>query len=160
MAAVPGPNVEYTAWVAPTSPAGTPATSPTITDVGISTAYIWRVEVRIPPGHAGMTGIALVDSGAFLIPFSQGAAAWLVGDDDLLVYPLGKETGTNLQLWSYNTSADYAHGWQVRILYTPVVVFEDSGADIITPEPAAWLAEIAPLVPRGGATVTGPVIAG
>ena len=142
MAGVPGPNVEYTAWVAPVSPIGTPASSPTMTDVGITTSFVWRVEVRIPPGHAGYTGIALVDSGSFLVPYSQASPAWLVGDDDLLEYPLGKQTGDNLQLWSYNTSTDYAHGWQVRVIYTPVSVFDEAGAGIVTPEPAQWLAEL------------------
>lgn len=142
MAGTPGPNIEYTAWVAPISPVNTPASAPTVTSVGIATSYVWRVEVRIPPGHAGYTGIALVDSGAFLVPYSQGTPSWLIGDDDLLEYPLGKQVGDNLQLWSYNTSTDYEHGWQVRVIYTPISALEDQGPGIVTPEPADWLAEI------------------
>lgn len=142
MAGSPGVNTEYTAWVEPSSPLGTPATSPTVTTVGIQTAYVWRVEVRIPPGHAGVTGIALVDSGSFLVPYANPGPAWLIGDDDLLEYPLGKETGVNLALWSYNTSTTYDHGWQVRIVYTPIAAFNADQADIVTPEPAEWLAEL------------------
>ncbi len=144
MAGIPDVNTEYTAWVEPSSPLGTPATAPTTTTVGIATAFVWRVEVRIPPGHAGLTGIALVDSGSFLVPYSQGDPSWLIGDDDLLEYPLGKQVGSNLQLWSYNTSTLYAHGWQVRVVYTPMAVLDEGGqAVIISPDVSTWLAEVA-----------------
>lgn len=143
MAGTPDPNIEYTAWVAPTSPINTPATAPTVTAVGITTSWVWRVEVRIPPGHAGYTGLALVDSRSFIVPFANPGPAWLIGDDDLLEYPLGKQTGDNLAIWTYNTSTDYAHGWQVRILYTPIAAFvEDQGGVIVSPDVSDWLAEV------------------
>ena len=142
MGNAPDVNVEYTAWVEPSSAINTPATSPDSTWVGIGTAWVWRVEFRIPPGHAGVTGIALVDSGSFLVPYANPGPAWLVGDDDLLEYPLGKETGVNLALWHYNSSTTYVHGWQVRVVYTPIAAFMADQAAIVTPEPAAWLAEL------------------
>lgn len=143
MAGPPDANTEYVCWVAPSSPVNTPATAPTETSVGISTAWVWRVEVRIPPGHAGYTGLALVDSGSFLVPYSQASPGWLIGDDDLLEYPLGKQVGDNLQLWTYNTSTDYTHAWQVRVVYTPMSTMDEGGSVIVTPEPADWLAELA-----------------
>jgi len=142
MGNAPDVNVEYTAWVEPSSAANTPATSPDSTQVGIGTAWVWRVEFRIPPGHAGVTGIALVDSGSFLVPYANPGPAWLIGDDDLLEYPLGKEVGVNLALWHYNLSTTYTHGWQVRVVYTPIAVFMADQAVIVTPEPPAWLAEL------------------
>lgn len=138
----PANSTEYTAWVAPVSPINTPATAPTHTSVGIATAWVWRVEVRIPPGHAGFTGIALVDSGAFIVPFANPGPAWLIGDDDLLEYPLDKQTGVNLQFWSYNTSTDFLHGWQCRVIYTPISALGEGETDISVPDLTAWLAEI------------------
>lgn len=141
---VPGTdvNTEYTAWVAPVSAIGTPATSPTVTPVSIGTAWVWRVEVRIPPGHAGLTGIALVDSSSFIVPYANPGPAWLIGDDDLLEYPLDKQTGANLAFWSYNTSTDFQHGWQCRVIYTPISAFTGGETDISVPDLTAWLAEI------------------
>jgi hypothetical protein len=142
VAGTPDLNQEYVAWLAPSSPVNTPASSPTVTQVGIGQVWLWRFEVRIPPGHAGYTGIALVDSGSYLVPYAQPGPAWLVGDDDLLSYPVNKETGANLAVWTYNTSTDYSHGWQVRIVYTPIAALNADLATISTPEPADWLANL------------------
>lgn len=139
-------GVEYTAWLAPTSPENTPASDPTVTAAGIGDAWLWRAEFRIPPGHAGYTGIALVDSGAFIVPYAPVGAAWLIGDDDLLEYPYGKQTGVNLALWSYNTSSDYEHGWQVRLIYTPISAVDIDESVIVTPDVSDWLAEVGELV--------------
>ena len=139
MAGTPDLNTEYTAWVAPLSAINTPATAPTVTNVGIGvTAWVWRVEVRVPPGHAGYTGIALTDSGSFIVPYANPGPAWLIGDDDLLEYPLDKQVGLNLAFWSYNTSTDYQHGWQCRVIYTPMSAFTEQNDVIVTPDVADW----------------------
>jgi hypothetical protein len=141
---VPGTeiNTEYTAAVNCPNPINTPATAPVTTEVNIGTAWVWRVEVRIPPGHAGLTGLALVDSGAFIVPYANPGPAWLVGDDDLLEYPLDKQTGVNLAFWSYNTSTDYAHTFYCRVIYTPISAFTGGEVDISVPDLTAWLDEI------------------
>jgi hypothetical protein len=137
-------NTEYTAVLAPVSPLGGGPSTPDQLACNIGTAMLWRAEFRIPPGHAGYTGIALVDSGQYILPYSQSEPAWLVGDDDDLSYPYGKQVGDNLALWSYNTSSDYDHGWQVRLVYTPVAAVDVDEAVIITPDVADWLAEALP----------------
>ena len=132
----------YTAQLAPVSPTNTPATAPTVTDINLNVVTLWEMNIRIPPGHAGYTGIALVDSNQFVLPYALSGAAWLVGDDDDLTFPYGKELGANAALWSYNTSTDYQHGWQVRLVYSPIVVVEEEPPVIVTPDLATWLAEI------------------
>lgn len=131
------PDPEYVKWVEPSCTAGTPATSYTLTPAGIATVLLHRFEVRIPPGHQGLTGIALVDSGSFVIPYSPGSTAWLIGDDDDLSYNYGRELGANVQLATYNTGT-YDHAWQVRMVYTPMSV---SGLDVpvITIDPLSDL---------------------
>lgn len=135
-------NVEYTAWVAPTCSANTAEVDYTQTPVGISTAWLWSVNFRIPPGHAGLTGIALIDSGVFIIPYDPGSMAWLIGDDDDLTFPYGKEVGSNVQLATYNTDDTYNHGWQVRLVYTPISALDIDQAVIVTPSVDDWLAEV------------------
>ena len=110
---------QYVAWADPSCPAGTAVDAYTTTPVGISTVWLWRMEVRIPPGHQGMTGIALVDSGSFVIPYDPGGQAWLIGDDDDLSYDYGRELGANVALATYNTGT-FVHAWQVRLVYTPM----------------------------------------
>ena len=113
------PDPEYVQWVEPSCAAGTPATAYTTTAAGIATVLLHRLEVRIPPGHQGMTGIALVDSGSFVVPYAAGGTGWLIGDDDDLSYAYGRELGANVQFATYNTGT-YQHAWQVRMIYTPM----------------------------------------
>ena len=126
-------NVTYVKWVKPTCSANTAESSYTLTDTGIATVYLWHLEVRIPPGHQGLTGIALVDSGNWIIPYSQNDPAWLIGDDDLLQYDYNKELGANVQFATYNTDDTNDHAWQCRLIYTPMSVLDTSGESIVVP---------------------------
>ena len=132
-------QIEYVCWVAPTCPKNTAEANYTLTPVPINLCQLWRAEFRIPPGHQGLTGIALWDSGAFIIPYSSGSPAWLVGDDDDLTYPYDKELGVNVQLATYNTDDTYDHGWQVRLVYTPMSAINAEEEPIVVPASASWL---------------------
>jgi hypothetical protein len=132
-------QVEYVCNVAPVSPKNTPASSPTVTDVPINTCLLWRIEVRIPPGHQGLTGLALVDSGVVIVPFESSSEPWLIGDDDDLRYNYDKQLGANVVLWTYNTDDTYQHGWQVRLVYTPSSAIEAGGEPVVSPNVADWL---------------------
>lgn len=119
MAGLPDTNIEYTMVVSPSCPAGTAAASyQTVSVPALNNVYLWEWEVRIPPGHAGVTGIALIDSGIFILPYSSAGSQWIIGDNDLLHYPYQKQTGANVKVAVYNTSTLYAHGWQTRFIYT------------------------------------------
>ena len=135
-------DVRYVAWVAPESSSGTPASAPNATDVPIGTAWLWEVNVRIPPGHAGLTGIAMVDSNQFIVPYALAGQAWLIGDDDNLTFDVAQEIGSNVTLLTYNTDTVYDHGWQVRLVYTPMTLKGASDQVIVTPDVATWLAEL------------------
>ena len=112
-------SLEYVQWVEPTCPAGTAAANYTTTPVGIATVMLWRMEVRIPAGHQGYTGLALIDSGHFVVPYDEQGAEWLVGDNDLLGYDYGRQLGSNVKIATYNAGT-YVHAWQVRLVYTPM----------------------------------------
>ena len=116
----------------PSCPAGTAIAAYTTTPAGISTALLHRVEVRIPAGHQGYTGIALLDSGHCIVPFDAEALSWLVGDNDRLSFDYGREVGSNVVLATYNTGT-YVHAWQVRLIYTPMSAHGVSGAYVEVP---------------------------
>lgn len=139
MAGTPDVNTEYTAWAAPVCPENVAATAYQALDLPVlDTTFLWEVNIRIPPGHAGYTGIALVDSGSFILPFAAAGPAWFIGDDDDLTFPYGKQLGATVQLAFYNTSTDYSHGWQVRLVYTPMSDLTTEGDVIVTPDVADW----------------------
>lgn len=123
---------EYVQWVEPSCAAGTAATAWTLTAAGISTVLLHAMQVRIPPGHQGFTGIALIDSGSFVLPYASATAAWIIGDDDLLTYDYGRELGANVQLATYNTGT-YTHAWQIRLIYTPMSAVGLESSDILVP---------------------------
>ena len=127
--------VEYVDNENPECPDNTPSTAPLSITVPISTVMLWRMEVRIPPGHAGLTGIALFDSGSPVIPWATSGTPWIIGDDDLLEYPYNKELGASITLVYYNTSTHYTHGWQVRFIYTPMSLIgtNDEAVIVISP---------------------------
>lgn len=122
-------NVTYVQWVQPVCPLGTAVGAYTLTAVPLKTVFLWRMEVRIPAGHQGVTGIALVDSDAFIIPKSDSAPAWLIGDNDLLEYAYNKEIGSNVKLATYNTGS-FDHEWEVRLVYTPMSDLDSAQAEI------------------------------
>jgi hypothetical protein len=143
VAGTPGVNIEYVEQVDPQCPINTPPTAYLTTDVPVlDQTFLWKMGVRIPPGHAGYTGIALVDSGSFILPFAQASMQWLTGDDDYYEFPYGDQLGSTVSLAYYNTSTDFPHGWQVHLTYTPLSVLNEGGDVIITPDLTSWLAEI------------------
>lgn len=143
MAGLPEPNVEYTAWLAPTCPLGTAATAYVTTAMPVlNMTMLWSWNVRIPPGHSGVTGIALVDSGSFILPFANPGPAWLIGDDDDLTFPYGKQLGAHVSVAYYNTSTLFQHGWQLRFVYTPMSDLTTNSDVIVTPDLAGLAADI------------------
>jgi hypothetical protein len=132
-------QIEYVCNVNPVSPINTASSSPTVTDVPVNTCQLWRVEVRIPPGHQGLTGLALVDSGVVIVPYESSSQPWLIGDDDLLTYPYDKQLGANVVIWTYNVDDTYSHGWQVRLIYTPSSAINASAEPIVVPASLDWL---------------------
>ncbi len=138
----PQGTTTYVYQCVPEANAGTPETAPVSTPVALPAfSWLWLLEVRIPAGHQGVTGLALVDSGQYIVPYGAGAPAWLVGNDDLLRYPYGKEVGANVVFYAYNTGA-YNHTWQCRLVYSPVATKDEAGAVIISPDVAEWLSEV------------------
>lgn len=134
-------SIEYVQVVTPTCTANTAASAYTTTPAGIATVMLWRMEVRVPAGHQGLTGIALVDGGAFVIPYTSGGPAWITDDNQLLEYPYNKELGATVTLATYNTDTTYNHGWQVRLVYTPMSAVEADQGAIVVPASPDWLAE-------------------
>lgn len=131
-------EAEYVKWVEPSCAAGTPAAAYTLTPVDLPLVMLHRLEVRIPPGHQGTTGLALLDSGAFVIPYSDATPSWLVGDDDELSYTYERELGSNVKLATYNTGT-FVHAWQVRLIYTPMSAVGLEVPVIVVDAPAAVL---------------------
>lgn len=137
----------YVKWVEPSCNAGTAASAYTSTKVNLDQTFLWDMEVRIPFGHAARTGIALIDSAQFLIPFDPTNMTWIIGNDDLLKYGYGKQLGTNVALATYNTG-QFVHGWEVRLTYSFM-------ADVLA-EPQPVITSTAPVTSAVPLALVGP----
>lgn len=143
MADLPDVNVEYTAWVEPSCPDNTAIASyRTLSVPVLNMTYLWSWRVRIPPGHAGVTGIALIDSGQFIIPLSSAGPAWIKGDDDDYTFPYLKELGSTVSVAYYNTSTLYTHAWELYFTYTPMTDLTTNSDVIVTPNLAGIAQDI------------------
>lgn len=97
-------------------PASTTSASPYSQDLEMRAGELVGVELVIPDGHLGLTGIQLAIDGQAVIPATRGA--YIVGNDDVIEWPLGGfPTGGQWQAVAYNTDV-FAHTFYVRLLLT------------------------------------------
>ena len=107
-------------------PAGTAISAPTSTSCAFAQATVQAIEIVIPDGHAGLTGLALAQAHQQIIP--QNLGQWIISNDEKLTFPV-EDYGNNgdWQAIAYNTDV-YDHNFYLRFLC----------ADI-TPPPAGLL---------------------
>lgn len=95
-----------------TVPSGTSAVAPTTTTIPLENAYLVDVEVLIPPGHAGLTGIRVRQSLQQVIPWSSNS--WISSDNYNRIFPFNGEIGSrSISVQTYNTDS-FDHSFQVR----------------------------------------------
>lgn len=66
-----------------------------------------RLRIRLPPGHAGLTGLAILYSGVPIVP-SEQPGVFLVGDDEVFETDVNWEISGPLTLSLFNTDI-YSH---------------------------------------------------
>lgn len=97
-----------------TIPAGTTAANPLEVATAWSPGELVGVEIVIPDGHNGLTGMRLLLAHAQAIPHTIGA--WLIGNDDTLEYNiLGLPNTGAWSVLGYNTDI-FDHMFHVRYL--------------------------------------------
>lgn len=101
-----------------TVPAATAVSSPQTTALPWRQGYPERLELWIPPGPSGLTGIRLLHSGTRIIPRSEDE--WLVTDNESISWPLeGYPYNANWAVQAYNTDI-YPHTFQIRMLFNEI----------------------------------------
>jgi hypothetical protein len=104
----------FVATIAP----GTAISSPATTDMSFPARVVEQIDIRIPPGPMGEVGFALGAAGVRVIPLNAGA--WIVGNDELIEWPLSSlwDSGS-WTFFAYNTGR-YPHTIEVRFHVSPV----------------------------------------
>lgn len=71
------------------------------------------IELEIPPGHNGLTGVRVMKGDTQLVPWGSGT--WIVANDYSRVFPVGIYMPTaDVTLQGYNTGA-YPHSFYLRM---------------------------------------------
>jgi hypothetical protein len=103
-------------------------------NLNLEDAILDRMQVRIPPGHVGLTGIAIYSSGTQVWPTGQGT--WTIGDNELIDWlPALEVTQHGLQPVGYNNDK-YPHTFYLRFWLTdkpPAVAAAIIAAPQLTP---------------------------
>jgi len=99
-----------------TVPAGTPIASPVSQSWVTEDALINDIEIEIPPGHNGQTGIEILKGGSPLIPYSAGT--WIIANNYSRQFPVNDYVPTaDLTIVAYNTG-QYPHTFYLRMTVT------------------------------------------
>lgn len=97
-----------------TVPAGTLSSAPLSTDVSFDQGTVTRVEIVIPDGHAGLTGLALQQAQQQIIP--EDAGTWVISNDETIGWDVSDYLNNgNWQTLAYNTDV-FDHSFYLRFL--------------------------------------------
>lgn len=100
-------------------PAGTAQANAIETDLSFAPGIVVGVEIIIPSGHAGYTGLAIAQAHSIVIPAS--GSVWIIGDDDEIKWPLdGYLNSGSWSAFTYNTDVTNGHSWYLRFLVNEI----------------------------------------
>lgn len=122
-----------------TTPPNTPPSAPRETVWAVGRGVVDRLEVVIPDGHAGLTGLAVVWGARQVWPYEAGE--WIIGNDEVVRVSLGLYVTDSLVVRTYNVDDTYVHSHHLRAY---VVDPERELPLVGTPPPTATLLELPP----------------
>lgn len=100
--------------------AGTLSTAPVTVALPIPDGVMTRIEMRWPPGPAGLVGLKVAHSGQVIIP--RTGTAFLITDDEVVIWDVeGYPTGNKWTVVGFNTDVNN-HTIQFRCLLNEIPV--------------------------------------
>jgi len=124
-------------------PAGTPISAPVIQSWPLDEATLKRIEITIPDGHNGLTGIRILWAGQQIIPWSNNQ--YLVGSGRTIPVEFNQDiTISGLVIEAYNTDV-YSHSFY--LLATVVDLTASQMSSTMTGSGAVALPALAAIAP-------------
>lgn len=118
-----------------TATAGTAQSSPLTVKTPFNPGQVVEIEVIIPDGHAGLTGIRFTNAGVTVIPFNQ--STFVVSNDEKIRWPLdGFLDSTDWAVQVFNTDI-FDHTFFVRYLVNENSPPGSAVAPVASPLPAS-----------------------
>lgn len=107
---------------------GTPVDTPLHVDWNIGDVWLYEIDLRIPPGHGGQTGIRFVLGYSQVVPWDE-STSWINGNDDTLSFDVEEEVGNGLDIYAYNLGI-WPHSFYLRFVNVPIA---GSSSPIVVP---------------------------
>jgi hypothetical protein len=99
-------------------PANTAKAAPLETVTPFVPGLVVGIEVFIPDGHSGLTGLRLAVAHSPVIPRTEGA--WIIGNDEKITWDVTGYPSTGAwSVFGYNTDA-FAHSFHLRFLIAEI----------------------------------------
>lgn len=95
-----------------TTPTATPQTTPQSTAWDLGACVLERLDIVIPRGHSGLTGIHVDYQNVAIVPFDS-PPTFLVGANETIPADVDFELGAPLTIVTYNTDS-FAHSHYLR----------------------------------------------
>lgn len=120
-----------------TTPSGTLAAVPQTTAFPMINGTLVSIDIVIPSGHCGLTGIQFLQQGQEILPYAN--MAWITGNADRLTFPVDRAILTNdIQVRTYNTDV-WAHTHNIRATVVPLGASSPVAQDVVQLIPNAVL---------------------
>lgn len=112
-------------------PAGTTQAAPQQTSTAFNSGVLVGIEIEIPNGHVGLTGLQIASAHVQVLPITPGQ--WIVGNGSSIEWALEELTDTgNWQAIAYNTDK-FAHSFYLRFLVSDFIGRPSSTAPVAPP---------------------------
>lgn len=116
------------------TPIGAPSFNTQLTPINLGDVMLHNIGVRIPNGHAGLTGVAIQVSGVNIVPFADTSSPFVVGNDDRETFTVETEVGNGLAVSQINEDfINHAH--IITFEYTPIAAANQLGSITLAPVP-------------------------
>lgn len=103
-----------------TTAAGTAQASPQSTAIALGLVVLVTVEVRIPAGHSGQTGLRVDLVGRTIVPWSD-SGSFLSGDNDYFTFDVDLEVDKQLSVVTFN-AGNFSHQHYIRFKVSDVAL--------------------------------------
>lgn len=94
-------------------PASTPQSAPVTQTVDLGQTQLIEVEVVIPNGHVGLTGLLIRVGDTQVVPWTNTTTTFLVGNNEVRRFDCNTQAGAGIVVRAFNTDV-LQHSFYVR----------------------------------------------
>lgn len=111
--------------------AGVAQAAPTSTDISFNPGEIVGIEIQVPDGHAGLTGLQIGSAHQPLIPNTAGA--FIIANNETIEWTMqGLPDTGNWQAFCFNTDR-FPHSFYIRFLVVELQRYAAQYAPVVSP---------------------------